>query len=174
MKFPQRFFLCAFIILFLGKSVLAQDAVEQVSTSSDKISLDLKGVDINELFKMLSAKSGVTIITTPEVKGRVTVFMDNLSFSDALDVIITMQELAYERKANVVKVMTAVEYEKAYGKKFGEHKETRTFKLAYAKPANVLNVINSLKSDLGKIISDDSTGTVIIIDTPQSLNHRQS
>jgi type II secretory pathway component GspD/PulD (secretin) len=170
MKLSKRFFLCAFVMLILASSVLAQDALEQGSTSSDKISLDLKGVDINELFKMLSAKSGITIITTPEVKGRVTVFMDNLSFSDALDVIITMQELAYERKANVVKVMTAVEYEKAYGKKFGEHRETRTFKLTYAKPVNVLSVVNSLKSDLGKVISDEASGTIIIIDTPQSMN----
>ncbi len=137
---------------------------------SDKISLDLKGVDINELFKVLSTKSGITIVTSPEIKGRVTVFMDNLSFADALDVIITMQDLAYERKGNVVKVMTAVEYEKLYGKKYSEHKETRTFKLAYSKPANVLNVINSLKSDVGKIISDDATGTIIIMDNPQSMS----
>jgi type II secretory pathway component GspD/PulD (secretin) len=170
MKLVQRFFLGAFIIVSLAGSALAQDTVEQAEKSSDRISLDLKGVDINEFFKMLSAKSGITIITTPEVKGRVTVLMDNLSFSDALDVIITMQELAYDRKENVVKVMTAVEYEKAFGKKFGEHKETRTFKLAYAKPANVLSVVNSLKSDLGKIISDEASGTIIIIDTPQSMN----
>jgi len=135
----------------------------------DKISLDLKGIDINELFKVLSTKSGITIITSPEIKGRVTVFIDNLSFIDALDVIVSMQDLAYERKGNVVKVMTAVEYEKLYGKKFSESKITRTFKLAYAKPANVLNVINSLKSDIGKIISDEATGTIIIMDAPQSM-----
>lgn len=136
---------------------------------SDRISLDLKGIDINELFKVLSTKSGITIVTSPEVKGRVTVFMDNLSFNDALDVIVTMQDLAYERKGNVVKVMTAVEYEKLYGKKYSEHKQTRTFKLAYSKPANILNVINSLKSDVGKIIADESTGTIFVMDTPQSL-----
>jgi MSHA biogenesis protein MshL len=151
----------------------AQEALPAESgntEASDKISLDLKGVDINELFKVLSTKSGVTIVTSPEIKGRITVFIDNLSFTDALDVIITMQDLAYERKGNVVKVMTAAEYEKLYGKKYSEHKETRTFKLAYAKPANVLNVINSLKSDIGKIISDEATGTIIIVDTPQSMS----
>lgn len=150
-----------------GKKMIPPDSGDMEST--DKISLDLKGVEITELLKILSTKSGKTIVTSPEIKGRVSVFMDNLSFSDALDVVITMQGLAYERKGNLVKVMTAVEYEKLYGKKFSEHKETRTFKLAYAKPANVLNVINSLKSDLGKIISDDSTGTIIVIDTAQSI-----
>jgi MSHA biogenesis protein MshL len=184
MKRLGYFFLGVLLMSLMTKSIFAQDlqkaadAQEALLTKSenarntrfsDRISLDLKGIDINELFKMLSAKSGITIVTSPEIKGRITVLMDNLSFSDALDVIMTIQGLAYVRKGNVVKVMTASEYEKLYGKKYSEHKETRTFKLAYAKPANVLNVINSLKSDLGKIISDDSTGTIIIIDTPQSM-----
>jgi len=176
----DSFFLCAFVILFFAKLVFSEDVPEQInqpaaevepaSASIDKISLDLKGVDINELFKLLSAKSGITIVTSPQVQGRVTVLMNNLSFSDALDVIVATQNLAYQRKANVVKVMTPAEYAKEYGREFGERKETRTFKLAYAKPANVLDVINSLKSELGKIISDDATGTIIIMDTPQSLN----
>jgi type II secretory pathway component GspD/PulD (secretin) len=170
-----------FIAVSLLSSTLlyAQDAKEEKmnellekaapEVKEAKISLDLKGIDVNELFKMLSEKSGMTIITTPEVKGRVSVFMDNLSFDEALDVVVTMQELAYEKKANVVKVMTKAEYEKAFGKNFDERKETRTIRLTYAKPSNVLAVINSLKSDLGKIIADESTGTIIITDAPPSL-----
>jgi len=189
MRLNKYFFLCAFIIMFMTNSTLAGDATEQTgqvrdieqakileqaakeisSESADKISLDVKEVDINELFKVLSTKSGITIITSPQVKGKVTVFMDNLTFAEAIDVIVTLQDLAYERKANVVKIMTAAEYEKAYGKKFAENKETRTFKLAYAKPANVLAVINLLKSDLGKIISDEATGTIIIKDSLPSM-----
>jgi len=174
----RTFFIFTVICLLSFNFLLAQDAKEAkmnellekpLPTEEKKISLDLKGIDVNELFKVLSEKSGMTIITTPEVKGRVTVFMDNLSFSDALDVVATMQDLAYEKKANVVKVMTKAEYEKSFGKKFDERKETRTIRLTYAKPANVMTVITSLKSDLGKIISDDSTGTIIITDTPQSL-----
>ena len=179
------FFLYLSLFLFYPGLILSQEEGMQLNAASeahldelnnggqeshDKISLDLKGVDINELFKIISAKSGITIVTSPEVSGRVSVFIDNLSFDDALDVIVTLQNLAYERKGNVVKVMTAVEYERAYGKKFGERKETRTIRLTYAKPSNVVNAITSLKSDLGKIVADESTGTIIITDTPQSLN----
>lgn len=168
-------------MLLMTKSIFAEQiqpaeferevvsAKTENAESDEKISLDLKGIDINELFKILSSKSGITIVTSPEVQGRVTVFMNNLSFFDALDVVATMQNLAYEHKGNVIKVMTAAEYERLYGKKYSENKETRTFKLTYAKPANVLNVVNSLKSDVGKIISDESTGTIIIIDAPQSM-----
>ena len=171
-------------VIFLSAPVfvLAQDPAavnpavtqEQVSLpaqeqANDKVTMDLKGVDINEFFKMLSEKCGMTIITTSEVKGRITVLMDNLSFNDALDVVVTMQNLAYEKKGNIVKVMSADEYEKSYGKKFGEKKKTHTIKLAYAKPANVMTVISSLKSDLGKIIADEASGTIIITDTPPAM-----
>jgi general secretion pathway protein D len=184
MKLLTCFFLFFYILSFspgiilsedeaMQRDAVLEDALKETSVNaqeySDKISLDLKGVDIGELFKIISAKSGITVVTSPEVKGRVTVFIDNLSFDDALDIIITLQNLAYERKGNVVKVMTTVEYEKAYGKKFGERKETRTVKLTYAKPANVVAVISSLKSDLGKIVADEASGTIIITDTPQSM-----
>jgi type II secretory pathway component GspD/PulD (secretin) len=185
MRILFYFFLYLSLFLFYPGLILSGEEGTQVSAvkevkldgvnddsqeSIDKISLDLKGVDINELFKIISAKSGITIVTSPEVRGRVSVFIDNLSFDDALDVIVTLQDLAYEKKGNVVKVMTMVEYERAYGKKFGERKETRTIRLTYAKPSNVVNAITSLKSDLGKIIADESTGTIIITDTPQSLS----
>jgi len=191
MRLSKYFFLCLFIILFMAGLVLAQSSIEQTDqdrdkeldqsleqaakefkpepNSADRISLDVKGVDINELFKVISTKSGITIITSPQVQGKVTVLMDNLPFAEAIDVIVALQDLAYEKKANVIKVITAAEYEKAYGKKFAENKETRTFKLAYAKPANALAVINLLKSDLGKIISDEASGTIIIKDNPQSM-----
>jgi len=181
MKFKRILSLYLFVLLLVnpalaqpmlppGVPAQAAEPVPNPSASpAEKISLDLKGADINEVFKLLSAKSGMTIVTSPEVKGGITVFINNLNLFEALDVICTMQSLAYVEEANnVIKVMTAAEYEKAYGKKFGEQKKTTTFKLAYAKPLNVLNVINSLKSDVGKIISDESTGTIIIIDTPQA------
>ncbi|MFA5069478.1 MAG: secretin N-terminal domain-containing protein [Candidatus Omnitrophota bacterium] len=146
------------------------ETVDQRREYIDGVYLDLKGVDINELFKVLSAKSGVTIITTPAVQGRVTVLIDNLSFENALDVIMTKQNLAYERKGNLMKVMTASEYEKAYGRKFWDRKETRAIKLSYATPESAMAVINFLKSDLGQIVSEPATGTIVITDTPQAMS----
>ena len=173
---PSTIDLCIFclsLILCFGICHLrAEEAVKQDATAQkgEKISLDLQGVDINELFKMLSLKTGLTIITTPAVQGRVTVFLNNLSFEDSLDVIVTKQNLAYDRKENLIKVMTPDEYEKMSGEKFGERKEKITVKLNYAKPANVLNIITPLKSSIGKIIMDEPSGTLLLIDSPQVVS----
>ncbi len=151
----------------VGNSDAADPAPQK---KEEDISLDLKGVDINELFKMLSVKSGMTIITTPQVQGRVTVFLNNLSFDDALDVILTLQNLACEKTGNLIKIMTAAEYNQFYGKTFGERKKVKTIKLAFAKPATVSVVLASLKSDIGKIILDEPSGTIFLIDTPVALS----
>jgi len=149
-----------------GEDVAPPAPAQGKTAAKETISLDLKGVDINELFKILSLKSGLTVISTPEVQGRITVFLNNLSFDDALDVILTIQGLACEKTGNIIKVMTAAEYERAFGKKFGERKKVKTIKLAYAKPSDVAKVITSLKSDMGKIIVDEGSGTIVLIDTP--------
>ncbi len=149
--------------------VSAPVAEEPAPKKEEKITLDLKGVDIIELFKMLSQKSGLTIISTPQVSGRITVFLNNLSFEDALDVIITVQDLAVEKKENLIKIMTAGEYEKIFGKKFSERKKVKTIRLTYAKPSNIANIISALKSDSGKIITDEPSGTILLIETPQII-----
>lgn len=146
---------------------------EKAAEEEVRINMDLKGADVRELFNVLSAKSGLTIITTPEVTGRITVLLNNLTIEDALDVIVTVQDLAYERKDNLIKVMTAAEYEKLFGKKFAERRETKTIKLTFAKPTNIVNAISLLKSDVGKIIVDEPSGTLILIDAPESIEQME-
>jgi MSHA biogenesis protein MshL len=164
------------ILIFLQLMVMCAGGVpyanaeEKLSAAKEeKVSLDLKGVDILELFKMLSLKSGITIITSKNVSGRMTIFLNNLSFEDALDVILINQGLASERKGNIVTVMTQAEYAELFGKKFLEKRKFKSLKLQYAKPASVLAIIDQLKSDIGKIMVDEASGTVFLIDIPEKL-----
>lgn len=150
------------------------DKTTQTYGAAEKITLDLKGVDINELFRLLSVKSGYTITTTSSVSGRVTVLLNNLNFDDALDVVLTTQNLACEKQGKIIKVMTAAEYAQSYGKKFDEKKKLKTIKLKFAKPTTISNVITPLKSDVGKIIVDEPSGTLMLIDSPLSLELMES
>ncbi|MFH1414128.1 MAG: secretin N-terminal domain-containing protein [Candidatus Omnitrophota bacterium] len=149
-------------------SVVEQEAKGEGFTDG-KITLDLHGVDIQELLKWLSQKSGITITTTSQVAGRVTAFFNNLTLEEVLDVISTSQNLAYEKKGNVVRMMAKSEYEETYGQKFGERKEVRTIKLSYAKPSSVLNLIAPFQSTIGQIIVDDPSGTMLVSDTPENI-----
>lgn len=140
-----------------------------VKFDKEKISLDLKGVDVIELFRILSQKMGLTIVPTKNVSGRVNIFLNNLSFTDALDVVLISQDLAADKKGDIINIMTAAEYERLYGKKYNEKRKFTSVKLTYAKPATIFNVLGQIKSDIGRIVVDESTGTVLLIDIPEKL-----
>jgi MSHA biogenesis protein MshL len=151
---------------------LSSDEVERgvkIASGSERISLDLKGIDIIELFRILSMKMGITIVPSKSVGGRVNIYLNNLTFEDALDVILLSQDLACEKNGNIINIMTSGEYEKLYGKKYNEKRRYESLKLVYAKPANVFNAISQVKSDIGKIIVDESSGTILLIDIPEKL-----
>ncbi|MFH1288609.1 MAG: secretin N-terminal domain-containing protein, partial [bacterium] len=136
---------------------------------SDKISLDLRGVDIIELFKILSLKTGLNIVPGKSVGGRVTLFLNNVTFEDALDVILISNGLAYERKADIISVMTESEYTALYGKRYNERRSLLTAQLKYAQPSDVFKVLSNIKSEIGKLVVDENTGTIIMVDIPEKL-----
>ncbi len=151
------------------QSQTAPEAVSKVSDKNDRISLDLKGIDIIELLRLLSLKTGLTIVPTKGVSGRVNVYLNDMTFNDALDIILLSQDLAVERKGEVINVMTSGEYEKMYGKKFTDKRKVSIITLVYAKPSVVFAALGQLKSDIGKIIVDEATGTIFLIDIPEKL-----
>ncbi|MDD2752183.1 MAG: secretin N-terminal domain-containing protein [Candidatus Omnitrophica bacterium] len=146
-----------------------EEVTQGVKVAESRLSLDLKGIDINELFRILSLKMGVTIVPSKSVTGRINIFLNNLSFEDALEVVLVSQDLASERKGTIINIMTSGEYEKLYGKKFNEKRRFSTFKLKYAKPSTVFNALSQVKSDIGKVIVDEATGTILLIDIPEKL-----
>lgn len=135
-----------------------------------KISLDLKGIDIVELLKILAVKMSVNIAPTKEVTGRVNIFLNNVTLDDALEILLINNALAAIKEGNIIKVMTLERYNQLYGKRYDEIRKTRTYKLKNASPKDVFNTLSQLKSDVGKIIIDETSGTLILIDVPDSLN----
>ncbi len=136
---------------------------------SERISLDLKGIDITELLRILSLKMGITLVPSKGVSGRVSIFLNNLTLDDALEVILLSQDLAADRKGDIINVMTDGEYQQLYGKKYNEKRKLKVIKLNYAQPSSVVSALNQLKSSIGTIMVDEASGTLVILDTPEKL-----
>jgi type II secretory pathway component GspD/PulD (secretin) len=165
----MAFLIVLSVVLFISFS-FAQETTPCAGNSPERISLDLKGVDVIELFKLLSIKTGLTIVPQPGIKGRVNLFLNNVCFEDVLDIILITYNLACERRANIINILTADQFYKIYGKAYEEKRQMATFKLNYAKPVNIFNTLAQLKSDIGKIIVDESTATIVLIDIPEKLD----
>ena len=78
---------------------------------SQKISLDLKGVDILDVLKLLSQKSGLNFVAGRNVTGRVTIFVSDVEVWEAFERLVAANDLAYEQYGNIVTVMLARDYE---------------------------------------------------------------
>ena len=144
----------------------------EVNSEGEKetLSLDLRGIELTELFKVLSKKLNKNIIPSRNVVGRVNLFLNDVKYEDVLDIIMISQGLAYQEQTNnVIIVLTSSEYEALYGKKFDEKRKIHTLKLMNAQPKTVFSALSSLKSNVGEIIVDEVTGTLILIDIPEKL-----
>ncbi len=135
----------------------------------DKISLDLRDMDIAEALKFLALKAGLNIIPTQKVAGRVTLMVNDVPIRDVFDLMIRSNALAYEKRGDIYNVMTEDEFKSYFGKNFADNREVRVFHLKYAVPDQVFTILDSFKSSIGKIFVEQETGTVIILDAPERM-----
>jgi general secretion pathway protein D len=139
------------------------------SAKSNRISLDLKGVDIIDVLKMISTRSNLNIVAGRNVRGKVTLFLKDVDVWDAFEIILAANDLAYEKEGDIINVMTERDYEQIYGDRYYDKKELRIYRLEYAKAAEVIKALNQAKSKIGKVIIDESSNTVVIIDAPKTI-----
>ncbi|MBN1384578.1 MAG: hypothetical protein JW983_06860 [Elusimicrobia bacterium] len=133
------------------------------------ISLDLRGMDILAVLKIISKKSGLNIVAGNNVRGDVTIYLNNVDVIDAFKIILEMNSLAYRMDGDIVQVITVQDYERIYGKKFYDKTIIEVVPLKYAKAQVIGKMIELFKSKVGQIIPDNGSNCLILIDTPDSI-----
>ena len=74
--------------------------------------LHVRDADLRQILQMLSAQNKTNIITSKDVKGKVTVDLYGVTFSEALDAVLTSAGFGYIRRGNFIYVYTKKELEK--------------------------------------------------------------
>jgi len=133
------------------------------------ISLDFKGMNIRDVLKILSKKSGLNIVADRDVKGKVDLYLTDVDVMDALDIIVATNNLAYEQEGTLVRIMTEKKYEKMHGRKFRDKTKTEIIRLNYVKASDVSKTIKQMMTRVGKIIPDDGSNTIVLIDNPDNM-----
>lgn len=139
-----------------------------------KVSLDFRDADIRNIFKILSFKSGVNIVASPEVAGIVSIQLNDVPWQQALDVILQTYGYASERKGNIIVVTTVENLKKqredAVLLAEQEPVVTKTFTLNFGKASKVITSIEKMKTERGSIDFDDRTNTIIVTDIQQRID----
>lgn len=158
-------------IIFSASFVFAQEFDQGFlrAQTNTTISLDVKGMDIVDVLKIIADKGKLNFSISGNVSGRVTLFLKEVNIWDALDIVLASGELAYEEKGNVIYIMTDRDYTARYGQKFADKREIKVFNLKYAKVAKVGAMFSQLVSNIGKVIINEPTNTLMVIDIPEKI-----
>jgi type IV pilus assembly protein PilQ len=152
---------------------------EETTYAGKKISLNLVDADIKQVFRLFHELSGLNFVLDPDVSGRVTIVLDQVPWTQALDIILKNNGLDKVMDGNVLRIAStqklAQEAAARQQLKAAEEMEvepiTLTRRLSYARATDIQQVIREggILSNRGKVIVDDRTNTLIISDVPKKV-----
>ena len=94
--------------LFAQKPEVEAPEIEEVAASGN-ITVDFKDADIKSVLKIIAYKSGVNIVSTPEVMGTVTIRLQDVYWEKALDTIVKTYGFGYEWLSDKVIMVSTLE-----------------------------------------------------------------
>jgi len=142
----------------IGVAVAQPLAVTPPKTDQDVVNMELSQMEVNEAMAALSAATGYNIILSKTITGKINAFFVDMDPARALEETIRVNGFYYEKKDNVVWVLTPEEY-------FQDHnlgRERRIVPLKNARAAEVAMVLDSARSEFGIITAYADTNVVVI------------
>lgn len=133
------------------------------------VSLDLRNIEVADALRFLAMKGGLNLSISKTVSGRLYLLLNNVPIRDILDIILRSNALAYDTQGDIYNIMTEGEYKTRYGRSFSDARQVKIFQLKYAIPERVFSALDALKSEVGKMLVDQESGMVLVIDTEQSM-----
>jgi type IV pilus assembly protein PilQ len=123
---------------------------------------------------VLAFKSGVNIVAAPDVTGVVNIELKDVPWQKALEVILSTYGYGFDRKGNIITVMT-VENLKKYREDTAtleaqEPLVSKTFYLSFGNAEDVMKVIDKLISKRGFISFDVRTNAIVVRDLQSNLD----
>ncbi|MBF0486262.1 MAG: hypothetical protein HQL16_07100 [Candidatus Omnitrophica bacterium] len=161
-------------VIFSSKQAKEGPARDIIETGMVLDDLSMKDMDIREAIEIIAKKSGLNIITGQNVSGRVTIFLKNVDAKDALRMVLESNNLAFADEAGLIRVMSAEEYATRYGHPFGQEKVTRMIKLNFVPVKDVLTLLNEMKSTDGKVVVNEESKNLVIIDSADKVRAMES
>ena len=126
-------------------------------------------VPVVDLLNLFAEKAELSVIVGPSVTGTTVVRLSDVTYGDALEIVMALNNVAYEVQGDIVKVMSDGVYQSRNGVSFYSRLKTETIQLKYASPEAVKTMLEGLKSDLGNVYADEKSGTLILKDTAAQI-----
>jgi type IV pilus assembly protein PilQ len=145
--------------------------------TGEPISVNLKDVDLKDFFRLIHEISGLNVVLDPNVKGTLTIVLDDVPWDQALDIVLKNNDLARQLDGNVLRIATVETLRKEAELRRAQQeaealavdKVTVTRFLSYARAKDVVPTVKQFLSQRGDVIADERTNALIIQDIPSVI-----
>ncbi len=155
----------------------APPAANRPRYTGEPISVNLKDVDLKDFFRLIHEISGLNVVLDPNVRGTLTIVLDDVPWDQALDIVLQNNGLDKQLEGNVLRIATVDAFRReadarraqAEAQALAVDKVTYTHYLSYAHSKDVNPIVKRFLSARGDVISDDRTNALIIQDIPSVI-----
>ncbi len=142
--------------------------------TGEPISVNLKDVDLKDFFRLIHEISGLNVVLDPNVKGTLTIVLDDVPWDQALDIVLKNNDLARQLDGNVLRIATIDtlrhEAEARRAEREAEalavDKVTFTRFMSYAHAKDLVMTVKKFVTQRGDVIADERTNAIIVTDVP--------
>jgi len=154
-----------------------QQAASGPKYTGEPISVNLKDVDLKDFFRLIHEISGLNVVLDPDVKGSLTIVLDDVPWDQALDIVLKNNTLSRQLDGNVLRIASVETLRKEAEARRAQQeaealavdKVTVTRFLSYAHSKDVVQTIKKFLSQRGDAEADDRTNAIIINDIPSVI-----
>ena len=145
--------------------------------TGEPISVNLKDVDLKDFFRLIHEISGLNVVLDPQVKGTLTIVLDDVPWDQALDIVLKNNDLSRQLEGNILRIATVdtlkreAESRRAQidAEALAVDKVTITRFLSYAHSKDLVPTLKKFISQRGDVVADDRTNSLVISDIPAAL-----
>ncbi|KVL33368.1 type IV pilus secretin PilQ [Burkholderia sp. MSMB1835] len=163
---------------------MSDAAARQPGDADDarRISLNLQGAGLAAAFDAIARFTGLNIVVGEQVRGTVTLRLNNVRWREAFDTLLDTHGLAMSRRGNVIWVTPAIELAARERERFEMHARaadleplaSRTFALHYPRAQDVQRLLagatgQRLLSKRGAAAADPRTNLLFVTDLAPRL-----
>ena len=137
--------------------VLTILAAASPAAAADNITLNIKNGDVKEVLRAVSKLAGVSIVTDDNVRGRIDLQLQDVPFTNALDIITSTRGLSYRKVNDIILVSSVDNMAKT-------NNTVASYKLSYARAKDVSEPLSAMFGT-GKIAVDTVTNSILFTGT---------
>lgn len=160
------FLLAGFVWAAAGQ---AQDAALEGAVSKaagpdskqQPISLDYRDADLSNVLRSLSYTYHLNLVTSSDIKGKVTVSLKDVSLEEALDALLSANGLTYSIRGRIIYINP--------GSPDTASMASVPLRLKYLKAIDAQNLIRKPLSPKGDIKVDEVSNTLVVTDFPSHI-----